>query len=33
MVVVNIPDRGRVITDRDEAAKYLAGIGIEYNHW
>ena len=26
MVLVNIPDKGRVITDRNEAAKYLAEL-------
>lgn len=33
MAVVRIPEQGRTLTTLEEIASYLAGCGIEYNHW
>jgi len=33
MAIVTIPAEGTVLTDESEIAKYLAGIGIQYERW
>jgi len=33
MAVLRIIDHGKTLTTREEIAAYLAGCGIEYNHW
>jgi 1,2-dihydroxy-3-keto-5-methylthiopentene dioxygenase len=33
MSIINIPDEDRKITEPDEIAAYLAGIGIAYERW
>jgi 1,2-dihydroxy-3-keto-5-methylthiopentene dioxygenase len=33
MAVLRIPEQGKTLTTREEIASYLAGCGIEYNHW
>src|SRR5919109_3051769 len=33
MAIINIPDEDRTITEPEEIASYLAGIGIDYEQW
>lgn len=33
MAVVTVPDKNLTLTDADEIEKYLASIGIDYEHW
>lgn len=33
MAVLRIPEHGKTLTTHQEIADYLAGCGIEYNHW
>jgi 1,2-dihydroxy-3-keto-5-methylthiopentene dioxygenase len=33
MATLTIPDENRTITDAEEIARYLAGIGIDYERW
>lgn len=33
MAILNIPEESRTIREPDEIARYLAGSGIEYQHW
>jgi 1,2-dihydroxy-3-keto-5-methylthiopentene dioxygenase len=33
MAVLRIPEQGKTLTTHEEIASYLAGCGIEYNHW
>src|SRR5258708_20363382 len=33
MAVLQIPDENRSLREREEVRDYLAGIGIEYEHW
>lgn len=33
MAVLRIPERGKTLTTREEIVGYLAGCGIEYDHW
>ncbi len=33
MAIVNIPDKNLVLRDQAEITNYLAGIGIDYEHW
>src|ERR1051325_1883080 len=33
MAVLRIPEHGKTLTTQPEIANYLAGCGIEYNHW
>ena len=33
MAAIRIPDENRNLTERAEVARYLAAIGIDYEHW
>ena len=33
MAVLRIPEHGKTVTAREEIVRYLAGSGIEYDHW
>ncbi len=33
MAVLRIPDENRSLREHDEVRDYLAGIGIDYEHW
>ena len=33
MAVLRIPEQGKTLTTREEIVDYLAGCGIEYDHW
>ncbi len=33
MATVRIPDEKRSLTDQDEVTRYLATLGIDYEHW
>jgi len=33
MAVVSVPDKNLTLKDKEEIVSYLAGIGIDYEHW
>ncbi|MBC7898556.1 MAG: cupin domain-containing protein [Saprospiraceae bacterium] len=33
MAVVSVPDKNLTLKDKEEIVSFLAGIGIDYNHW
>jgi len=33
MAILRIPEHGKTLASREEIARYLAGCGIEYDHW
>ncbi|MEJ7849677.1 MAG: cupin domain-containing protein [Pyrinomonadaceae bacterium] len=33
MAVVSVPDKNLTLRDKEEIVSYLAGIGIDYEHW